>query len=48
MSYTVKTDEHDLELWKVIRDSDGKVMKRDTLKVCLRWVKAWGEVDLGR
>lgn len=48
LSYTIKTDPDDLDLWQVIRDSDRKVMLRDRLGVCLRWVKTWGAVDLGR
>jgi hypothetical protein len=50
MSYTITTTlGRDGDYWQVVRDSDGvKVMSSPDVKLCLRWVKTWGEVDLGR
>ena len=45
MTYAIRTR---ADRWVVIREADGKVMTEGDLKTCLRWVKTWGNVDLGR
>jgi hypothetical protein len=35
--------------WVVTRLADGKIMTENhDPRVCLRWVRAWGDKDLGR
>jgi hypothetical protein len=48
MNYTVSTFRPMPWLWSVTRDEDGRLMNTGSLFECLRWVKAWGDVDLGR